>query len=136
MIDFETEMMELGRSIQINIHNTRSLIRTPQVCFDVLLTEEAFTVEEYKHTHTHTHTHTHARARAHTHTHTNTQNQQQNTGKKINNELWIELINLLNCFLANLEIMIYNLLKETNAISRHISVQISKYKTIFQHQKM
>ena len=32
MIDLEKEMMELGRSTQINIHNTRSLILTPQVC--------------------------------------------------------------------------------------------------------
>ena len=31
MIDLETEMMELGRKTQINIHNTRSLIRTHQV---------------------------------------------------------------------------------------------------------
>ena len=28
----DTEMNELGRSTQINIHNTRSLIRTSQVC--------------------------------------------------------------------------------------------------------
>ena len=28
----DTEMKELGRSTQINIHNTRSLIRTPEVC--------------------------------------------------------------------------------------------------------
>ena len=44
-----TEIKELGRSTQINIYNTRSLILTP---------EEALTVEEYKHTPTHTHTHT------------------------------------------------------------------------------
>ena len=32
MIDLEKEMMELGISTQINIHNTRSLIFIPQVC--------------------------------------------------------------------------------------------------------
>ena len=32
MIDSEIEMKELGRSTQMNIHNTRSLIRTSQVC--------------------------------------------------------------------------------------------------------
>ena len=31
MIDSEGEMKELGRSTQMNIHNTRSLIRTSQV---------------------------------------------------------------------------------------------------------
>ena len=46
----DTEMRELGRSTQVNIHNTRSLIRTPP--------EEPFTEKEYEHTHTHTHTHT------------------------------------------------------------------------------
>ena len=46
----DTEMRELGRSTQVNIHNTRSLIRTPP--------EEPFTEKEYEHPHTHTHTHT------------------------------------------------------------------------------
>ena len=54
----DTEMMELG----IKFYNTISLICTPKYVLDILQTEEAFTVEEYKHTHTHarTHTHTHA----------------------------------------------------------------------------
>ena len=49
-------MMELGITQSTNIHNTRSLIRTLKYVLDILQTEEAFTVEEYKHTHTHTHT--------------------------------------------------------------------------------
>ena len=59
-------MMELDRKHPTNIHNTKSLIRTLKYALDILQTEEAFTVEEYKHTHTHTHT------RTHTHTHTTT----------------------------------------------------------------
>ena len=51
-----TEMKELGRSTQINIHNTRLLIRALKYVSEILRTEEAFTVEEHKHTHTHTHT--------------------------------------------------------------------------------
>ena len=58
----ETEIKELGRSTQINIRNTRSLIRALKYVSNILQTEEAFTVEEYKPTHTHTDTH------AHTHT--------------------------------------------------------------------
>ena len=54
----DTEMMELGITQSTNIHNTRSLIRTPKYVLDILQTEEASPVEEYKHTHTHTHTHT------------------------------------------------------------------------------
>ena len=50
-------MKELARSTQINIHNIRSLIRALKYVSDILQTEEAYTVEEYKHTHTHTHTH-------------------------------------------------------------------------------
>ena len=50
-----TEMMELGITQPINIHNTRSLIRTLKYVLHILQTEEASTVEEYKHTHTHTH---------------------------------------------------------------------------------
>ena len=45
-------MMELGITQSTNIHNTRSLIRTLKYVLDILQTEEAFTVEEYKHTHT------------------------------------------------------------------------------------
>ena len=47
-------MMELGITQSTNIHNTRSLICTLKYVLDILQTEEAFTVEEYKHTHTHT----------------------------------------------------------------------------------
>ena len=47
-----TAMMELGITQSTNIHNTRSLIRTLKYVLDILQTEEAFTVEEYKHTHT------------------------------------------------------------------------------------
>ena len=48
----DTAMMELGITQSTNIHNTRSLIRTLKYVLDILQTEEAFTVEEYKHTHT------------------------------------------------------------------------------------
>ena len=48
----DKEMMELGRKHPTNIHNTRSLIRSLKYVLDILQTEEAFTVEEYKHTHT------------------------------------------------------------------------------------
>ena len=51
----DTEMMELGRKLPNDIHNTRSLIRTLRYVLDILKTEEVFTVEEYKHTHTDTH---------------------------------------------------------------------------------
>ena len=50
----DTATMELGITQSTNIHNTRSLIRTLKYVLDILQTEEAFTVEEYKHTHTHT----------------------------------------------------------------------------------
>ena len=49
----DTAMMEFGITQSTNIHNTRSLIRTLKYVLDILQTEEAFTVEEYKHTHTH-----------------------------------------------------------------------------------
>ena len=52
----DSEMMELGRKHPTNIDNTRSLIRTLKYAFDILQTEEVFTMEEYTHTHTHTHT--------------------------------------------------------------------------------
>ena len=55
----DTAMMELGITQSTNIHNTRSLIRTLKYVLDILQMEEAFKVEQYKHTHTHTHTHTH-----------------------------------------------------------------------------
>ena len=54
MIFSDTEMRELGSGITYNTHNTTSLIRTLKYVSDILQTEEAFTVEEYKHTHTHT----------------------------------------------------------------------------------
>ena len=47
-------MRELGSGIAYNTHNTTSLLRTLKYVSDILQTEEAFTVEEYKHTHTHT----------------------------------------------------------------------------------
>ena len=47
----DTEMMELGRKHPTNIHNTRLLIRTLKYTLDILQTEEAFTVEEYKDAH-------------------------------------------------------------------------------------
>ena len=68
----DTEINELGRSTQNNIHNTWSLIRAIKYVADILQTEEAFTVEEYKHTHTHRHTHTHAHTQTHRHTDTHT----------------------------------------------------------------
>ena len=55
----DTAMMDLGITQSTNIRTTRSLIRTLKYVLDILQTEEAFTVEEYKQTHTHTHTHTH-----------------------------------------------------------------------------
>ena len=64
----DTEIMELGITQPTNVHNTRSLIRTIKYVLDILQTEEAFTVEDYKHTHTHARTHTHT----HTYTHDNT----------------------------------------------------------------
>ena len=49
-----TAMMEPGIKQSPDIHNTRSLIRALRYVLDILQTEEAFTVEEYKQTHTHT----------------------------------------------------------------------------------
>ena len=49
----DTAMMELGITQSTNIHNTRSLICTLKYVLDILQTEEAFTVKEYKHTHAH-----------------------------------------------------------------------------------
>ena len=45
-------MMELGIAEPTNIHNTRSFICTLKYVLDILQTEEAFTVKEYKHKHT------------------------------------------------------------------------------------
>ena len=45
-------MMELGRKYPTNIHNIRSSIRTLRFVLDILQTEEAFSVEENKHTQT------------------------------------------------------------------------------------
>ena len=52
MTFLDTAMKELVGGTQINIHNTRSLIRALKYVSDIFQTEEAFTVEEYKHTHT------------------------------------------------------------------------------------
>ena len=49
-------MRKLGSGTTYNTHNITSMIRTLKYVSDILQTEEAFTVEEYKHTHTHTHT--------------------------------------------------------------------------------
>ena len=65
MTSLEMELKELGRTAQINIHNTRSLIRAPQVCLRYLADGGSLHGGRI-HPHTHTHTHTHK----HTHTHT------------------------------------------------------------------
>ena len=49
----DTGMMELGITQSTNIHNTKSLIRTLKYVLDILQTEEASMMEEYKHKHTH-----------------------------------------------------------------------------------
>ena len=52
----DTEMKDLGRGTWNNTHNITLLIRTLKYVSDILQTEDAFTVDEYKHnTHTHTH---------------------------------------------------------------------------------
>ena len=45
-----TAMMERGIKQSTNIHNIRSLIPILKHVLDILQTEEAFIVEEYKHT--------------------------------------------------------------------------------------
>ena len=55
----DTEMMELGIKHPTKIHNAKPLIRTLKYALDILQTEEAFTVEEYRQTDRQTHTHTH-----------------------------------------------------------------------------
>ena len=72
MIFSDTDIKELVRSTQINIHNTRSLIHALKYVSHILQTEKAFTVEEYKHTHTHTHTHTNTPTHTHKRTRTRT----------------------------------------------------------------
>ena len=52
----EMEIREFGRSSWNDTHNVTSLIIFLKYVSDILQTEEAFTVGEYKHTHTHTHT--------------------------------------------------------------------------------
>ena len=74
----DTEMKELGKSTQINIYNTRSLIRALKYVSDILQTEEAFTMEEYTHTYTHTHAQTHTHTHTHTHKHTHTRTRTPN----------------------------------------------------------
>ena len=46
----DTGTMELGRKHPTTIHNTRLLIRTLKNALEILQTEEAFTMKEYKHT--------------------------------------------------------------------------------------
>ena len=61
MAFLDTEMKELGRSNQQNIHYTRSLVRAPQVCLRHFAHWRSFhggTIHTHKYTHTHTHTHT------------------------------------------------------------------------------
>ena len=62
MTFLDTVMKELGRSTKQNIHNTRSLIRAPQVCLKHLADGSLHGGRIY------THTHTYTRARTHTHT--------------------------------------------------------------------
>ena len=58
MAFLDTEMKELGRSNQQNIHYTRSLARVPQVCLSHFAHRRSFH-DGRIHTHTHTHIHTH-----------------------------------------------------------------------------
>ena len=66
MIFSDTDIKELVRSTQINIHNTRSLIHTLKYVSHILQTEKAFTVKNIN-AHTHTQTHPHIHTNAHTH---------------------------------------------------------------------
>ena len=63
----EMEMRELGRNTWNDTHNITSLIRTPQVFSGISQAEEAFAVEEYKHTDTQTHRHTDTDTDTHMH---------------------------------------------------------------------
>ena len=67
MTFLKTEMKEYDRSAWNDTHNTRLLIRTPQVC--AIQTEGAFTKKEYADKHTHTHAHTRTHKHKHTYTH-------------------------------------------------------------------
>ena len=59
MTFLEMEMKELGRSTQNNTHNTRSLIRTPQVSHRHRCRQKKPLQGRSINTHTHIHTHTH-----------------------------------------------------------------------------
>ena len=59
MTFLDTVMKELGRSTKQNIHNTRSLIRAPQVCLRHLADGSFHGGRIHTHTHTHTHARTH-----------------------------------------------------------------------------
>ena len=86
----DTEMKELGKSTQIHIYNTRSLIRALKYVSDILQTEEAFTMEEYTHTHTHTHAQTHTHTHTHTHKHTHTRTRTPNLFDKSHFYSWFK----------------------------------------------
>ena len=61
----DMEIKELRRSTQINIHNTRSSIRTSEVCLRHLAVGESLHGGRiYTQTYTHTHTHTHAQSQS------------------------------------------------------------------------
>ena len=52
MIDSEMEMKELGRTTQIKFTTKHRCSVPLKHVLDILQSEEAFTVEKYKHTHT------------------------------------------------------------------------------------
>ena len=59
MTFLDTEMKNLGRSTQQNIHNTRSVIHAPEVCRRHLAggrSLDSGRIHRYTHTHTHTQT--------------------------------------------------------------------------------
>ena len=64
--------MELGRSVQYNAHNTRSLIYTLKYVqnniADKIPRWRGINTYTHRHTQTHTHTHTHTHTRTHKHT--------------------------------------------------------------------
>ena len=63
MTFLEMEMKEIDRNTCNDTNNITSLISTRlKYVLDISKTEQAFTVEEYKHTHTNTHTHKHPHA--------------------------------------------------------------------------
>ena len=65
MTFLEMEMKEIDRNTCNDTNNITSLISTRlKYVLDISKTEQAFTVEEYKHTHTNTNTHTQTPARA------------------------------------------------------------------------